>query len=54
MKRQATPGVFIALGVAFVAIGASGQRAFLGIGAVFLVVGFVILARERRAGGSSP
>jgi hypothetical protein len=40
--------VFIVLGVVFIAIGSSGQHAFLGIGAAFLVIGFVSLARQRR------
>ncbi len=52
MKPAGTPGiVFIALGAAFVAIGASGQRAFLAIGVAFLAVGFVIFFRGRRHGG---
>jgi len=54
MKRAGTPGIiFIALGAAFVAIGISGQRAFLAIGLAFLVVGFVIFFRQRRADGST-
>jgi drug/metabolite transporter (DMT)-like permease len=52
MKRPVAPGmVFIVLGVVFIAIGSSGQRAFLGVGAAFLVVGFVSLARQRRGVG---
>lgn len=52
MKRAGTPGiVFVALGAAFVAIGTSGQRAFLAMGVAFLVVGFVIFFRGRRPGG---
>lgn len=44
-----TPGaVFVALGVVFLAVGSSGQRAFLAIGAVFLVLGFALLVRKRR------
>jgi hypothetical protein len=53
MKRAGTPGiVFIALGAAFVAIGISGQRAFLAMGVAFLLIGFVIFFRQRRTGGS--
>jgi hypothetical protein len=49
MKRPVASGIsFIVLGVVFIAIGSSGQRAFLGIGAAFLVIGFVSLARQRR------
>ena len=52
MKRAGTLGiVFIALGAAFVAIGTSGQRAFFTIGLAFLVLGFVIVVRQRRTGG---
>jgi hypothetical protein len=52
MRRPAAPGiVFIAVGTAFIAIGSSGQRAFLGIGAAFLVIGFVFFARQRRGVG---
>jgi drug/metabolite transporter (DMT)-like permease len=52
MKRPVAPGmVFIVLGVVFIAIGSSGQRAFLGVGAAFLIVGLVSLARQRRGGG---
>jgi hypothetical protein len=46
MKRIARIGYpFIAIGVAFIAIGASGRRAFLAIGAAFLVLGFITLKR---------
>jgi len=52
MKSQAAPGVvFIVLGTVFIAIGSSGQRAFLGIGAAFLVIGFVYVFRQRRESG---
>jgi len=49
---KAPGAVFIALGVVFIAIGSSGQRAFLGVGAAFLVIGVVSLIRLRRSGGS--
>ena len=39
---------FLAIGVAFLAIGATGQRAFLGIGAAFLALGVVLRVRGRR------
>lgn len=39
--------VFFAIGIAFVAIGASGRPAFLGVGVAFLVIGSGLLARER-------
>jgi membrane protein implicated in regulation of membrane protease activity len=51
MNRPTTPGVvFIALGVVFIAVGSSGQRALLGVGFAFLVVGLVYVIRQRRAG----
>ena len=47
------PGIpFLVMGVAFLAIGASGQRVFLGIGAAFLAIGVAFLLRQKRAGGS--
>jgi drug/metabolite transporter (DMT)-like permease len=52
MKATGAPGIaFIVLGVVFIAIGSSGQRAFLGIGAAFIVIGMVSLVRKRRADG---
>jgi hypothetical protein len=39
---------FLVLGIVFIAIGASGQRAFTTIGLVFLVLGIVRLARSGR------
>jgi len=42
---------FFAIGVAFLAIGYSGQRAFVAIGAAFLFIGFVFVVRHRRSGG---
>ena len=40
--------VFLTLGLAFVALGAAGQRAFLFIGIAFLIIG--IVGMTRRAG----
>ena len=52
MSRAGASGlVFLVAGLAFIAIGSSGQRAFLFIGAAFLVLGLVSLVRQRRAGG---
>lgn len=39
--------VFFAVGIAFIAIGASGRPAFLGVGVAFLVIGSGLLARNR-------
>jgi hypothetical protein len=41
---------FIVVGVVFIAIGSSGQHAFMPIGAAFAVIGFILIARRRRAG----
>lgn len=41
---------FLVIGIAFVAIGISTQRAFLAIGLAFVALGIVLLARQRRAG----
>lgn len=47
---KSNPGFpFLILVVVFVAIGASGQRNFLGIGAAFLAIGVVFLVRQKRA-----
>ena len=52
MNRPTAPGVvFITLGVVFIAVGSSGQRALLGVGFAFLVVGLVYVIRQRRASG---
>ena len=38
---------FIMLGIVFIALGISGQRTFIPIGVVFLIVGVVLLRRRR-------
>ncbi len=40
--------VFLIIGLAFIALGASGQRTFLYVGIAFLVVGALRLLRLRR------
>jgi hypothetical protein len=37
---------FITLGIAFLALGATGKNAFLALGVVFLVIGAVFLTRK--------
>ena len=50
MNRSTAGGFgFIAVGVAFIALGSSGQRAFLPIGLTFAVIGMVSIVRRRRA-----
>jgi len=39
---------FLVIGIAFTAIGFSGQRAFIAIGVAFLAIGAVMIARQRR------
>jgi hypothetical protein len=47
MRRIGLAGYpFIALGIAFIAIGATRQRGFVAIGIVFLVLGFLALRRK--------
>jgi hypothetical protein len=38
---------FLIIGLAFLALGASGRRAFIAIGLAFLVIGIVFMARQR-------
>jgi hypothetical protein len=53
MRRPGAPGiVFITLGVVFIAIGSSGQRALFGVGVAFFVIGLVSVVRQRWTGGS--
>ena len=47
MRRQRSGIVFFAVGIAFIAIGSSGQRAFIAIGIAFLVIGLLTFARRR-------
>ncbi|HEX5707857.1 MAG TPA: hypothetical protein VFX96_11210 [Pyrinomonadaceae bacterium] len=45
---QKAPFPFLALGVAFIVIGITTQRAFLYVGLVFLAVAVAMLVRGRR------
>lgn len=38
----------MAIGVAFLAIGVSSNKAFIGVGAIFLMIGFIRSVREKR------
>ncbi len=43
------PGVpFLVIGIAFIALGITGQRVFLAIGVVFLALGAALMARQRK------
>jgi hypothetical protein len=44
MSKRGIP--FIALGTAFLGIGLAGQRTFLYVGIVFLIIGLVLLKRR--------
>jgi hypothetical protein len=46
MSKRGIP--FIAIGTAFLGIGLSGQRAFIYVGIVFLILGIVLLRRTGR------
>jgi len=49
MKYRGAQGlVFIVLGVVFIAMGSSGRRAFLVVGAALAVIGLASLVRQRR------
>jgi len=48
MNRSTTGGAaFVVVGVVFIAIGSSGNYAFLPIGAAFIMIGFMFIARRR-------
>jgi len=48
MTRVGVAGYpFIALGIAFVAIGFSGRKPFIIIGAIFIAIGFFLLKSMR-------
>lgn len=50
MSRRHIPGVaLIGIGIAFIALGASGRRAFVVIGLAFAMIGIAALARAARA-----
>jgi drug/metabolite transporter (DMT)-like permease len=51
MNRSTAGGVaFVVVGVIFIAMGSSGQRAFLPIGGAFALIGIVFIVRQRRSG----
>ncbi len=45
MRRQRAGLPFLALGIAFVALGAGGRRAFFALGVVFIVLGMIMTKR---------
>ncbi len=45
MSKRGIP--FIALGTAFLGIGIAGQRTFLYVGVVFMLIGMILLRRKR-------
>jgi hypothetical protein len=49
-KSTAGGGAFVVVGVVFIAVGSSGQHAFLPIGIAFVVIGFMFIARKRPSG----
>ncbi|HWZ86878.1 MAG TPA: hypothetical protein VN032_11795 [Thermoanaerobaculia bacterium] len=54
MPRKAPGIALFVVGVVFIAIGSSGNRLLLGVGAAFVAIGLASLARGRRAGGDPP
>ncbi|MEO8431527.1 MAG: hypothetical protein ABI592_08460 [Acidobacteriota bacterium] len=50
--RNSSAGVaFVGVGIAFIAIGASGRNAFIAIGLAFLAIGLAAFYRATRSGG---
>lgn len=43
------PFPFFALGIAFIAIGATGQRTFIYVGIVFLVLALVLMRKSYKS-----
>lgn len=39
---------FLVLAIAFIALGISGQRTFIFVGITFLILGLVLMRKERR------
>jgi len=39
---------FLSVGIAFMAVAASGQTAFLGVGVTFVALGIALLAKARK------
>jgi hypothetical protein len=39
---------FLVIGIAFITLGISGQKAFIAIGIVFMAIGAALLVRARR------
>jgi len=39
---------FLSVGIAFMAVAASGQTAFLGVGVTFIALGAAVLAKARK------
>jgi membrane-bound ClpP family serine protease len=51
MKQPGALGIALfVVGVVFLVIGSSGQRAFLGVGAALIVIGLIFMLRQRRGG----
>ena len=61
-RKQKLPptAAFLFIGIAFVAIGISGNSSFVAIGCAFMVIGIAAIARHRKAlredstGGATP
>lgn len=52
-KSKRPAGIaFLAIGIALMAVGISGQRTLAGVGVVFLVIGIAFLARGKASGGA--
>ena len=49
-SRSAASSTRLVIGIAFMAIGIGGQKAFLGVGAAVLVVGLIYMGKARKGG----
>jgi hypothetical protein len=53
MSGARTSGIALfVVGVVFLAIGSSGRVGLLGVGAAFIVIGLVLMIRQRRGGSA--
>ena len=49
MKREAARRAFIPIGIALIVIGISNNSAFIGAGALFLVIGLASVFKNKKA-----
>ena len=52
MKREAARRAFIPIGIALIVIGISNNSAFIGAGALFLIIGLTAIVKRRKGNES--